>query len=248
MAAIWSAIFFSGDLMKTAICDSRIPLSAKNKLYDYCDRIVLLPPFFALSEPVSAHPDMLIFPIVDEKVIFTHSHYLKECEKAFHGAGFEIIPISEKVSEKYPNDILLNAAQIGNYIFGKKANISASIISYAEKNGLDMVDIKQGYAKCSICTVSENAIISSDTSVFKAAEGLNIEVLKINESGVSLKGYDRGFIGGASGNDGKNVFFCGDINNHPDGEKIIKFCNLHSKNAVSLSDEALYDVGTIFFI
>lgn len=234
--------------MKIAVCDSRIPSSAKNKLYEYCDRIILLPPFSALSEPVSAHPDMLIFPAVSERIIFTHGAYMDECEKALCETGYEIVPISERAAESYPDDILLNAAQIGNYIFGKRANISSSVISYAEKNGLNIVDIKQGYAKCSICKVTENVIISADPSVLKVAERLNIDALKISEDGVDLRGYDKGFIGGASGNDGKNIFFCGDIRKHPDGEKIIEFCNLHGKNAVSLSEEKLYDVGTIFFI
>lgn len=234
--------------MKIAVCDSRIPASAKNKLYEYCDRIILLPPFSVLAEPVSAHPDMLIFPCVSERIIFTHGAYMNECQKAFCGTGYEIVPISEKISERYPHDILLNAAQIGNYIFGKRANISSSIISYAEKNGKSIIDIKQGYAKCSICKVSEKAIISADPSVLKAAEKLDIEVLKINDSGVGLRGYNKGFIGGASGNDGENIIFCGDIKKHPEGEMIIEFCRSHRKNAVSLSEEELYDVGTIFFI
>ncbi len=234
--------------MKIAVCDSRIPASAKNKLYEYCDRVILLPPFSALAEPVSAHPDMLIFPIENEKVIFTHGAYLDECQKSFFGTGYEIISISESASEKYPNDILLNAAKIGDYIFGRRANISSAVISYADKNGLNMIDIKQGYARCSICKVSENAIISADPSVLKAAEKMNIEALKISEGGINLRGYDKGFIGGASGNDGENVFFCGDIGNHSDGERIIEFCASHGKNAVSLSTEELYDVGTVFFL
>ena len=234
--------------MKIAVCDSRIPISSKKKLYDYCDRIILLPPFSALHEPVSAHPDMLIFPCREEKIIYTHPEYLSKCCEALGGSGFEIIPICEEASEKYPNDILLNAAHVGKYIFGRAEHISTSVLKYAERRGLEIIDIKQGYAKCSICSVSDNAIITSDPSVLNAAEKLKLDALKICESGVTLKGYDRGFIGGASGNDGENIFFCGDVKKHPEGERIMDFCVSHGKKAVSLSDEALYDIGTIFFI
>ena len=241
-------IFLFGGKMKFAVCDSRIPEASKKNLYNHCDRIILLPPFSVLAEPVSAHPDMLLFPAEDERIIFTHRGYLDICRKAFAETNYEIVPIEETVSEKYPYDILLNSAKIGQHILGKKAHISSSILDYASKNHLDVTDIKQGYAKCSICKVSENAIISADPSVLKAAEKLNINALKISEGGVHLRGYDRGFIGGASGNDGENVFFCGDIMKHRDGEKITQFCISHGKNAVSLSKEELYDIGTVYFI
>ncbi len=234
--------------MKIAVCDSRIPISAMKMLYGYCDRIILLPLFSALAEPVSAHPDMLVFPCEDEKIIFTHGAYLDECCKVFDGTGYEVFPIVERASEKYPHDILLNAARIGNYIFGRKACVSSSVVYYAEKSGIKFVDVNQGYAKCSICTVTENAIISSDPSILKATSDLKLDILEISKGGVGLHGYDGGFIGGASGCDGENVFFCGDIKRHPDGEKIIEFCNLHGRNVVSLSRDALYDVGTIFFL
>ncbi len=234
--------------MKIAVCDSRIPCAAKKNLYEYCDRIILLPPFSALDAPVSAHPDMLIFPVADEKMIYTHGEYLAECRMAFEGSGYDVIPIAEKASRKYPYDILLNAAHVGNHIFGRAEYISSSILSYASEKGIEIIDINQGYAKCSICKASENAIISSDPSVLAAAEKLKLDTLKIDECGVSLDGYNHGFIGGASGYDGENVFFCGDINKHSDGERIADFCVSHGKRAVSLSDEALYDIGTIFFI
>jgi len=57
-----------------------------------------------------------------------------------------------------------------------------------------------------------------------------------------------GFIGGASGNDGANTYFCGNIDLHPDGEAIKSFCKAHGRPAVSLGANQLYDVGTIFFI
>ena len=45
----------------------------------------------------------------------------------------------------------------------------------------------------------------------------------------------------------KTVFFCGDAKKHQDYDKIYDFCSACGYEIISLSDEPLYDVGTIFF-
>jgi hypothetical protein len=96
--------------------------------------------------------------------------------------------------------------------------------------------------------VGDNAIITADPSIAKAVKEKGIDVLSVSPLGVRLDGYDYGFIGGASGTDEENVYFCGNIDLHPDSERIKAFCRKHGKNAVSLSDEPLYDYGTLIFI
>lgn len=232
--------------MKIAVCDCRMPKAAFAELKKYCGKIILLPPSEVLSEPVSAHPDMLIFPCVNEGIIYTHPSYLQRVKDAFSCTGFDILPIEEKAEKEYPRDILLNAATVGKNIFGRLPYVSNSIKEYAKRNGFELIDVKQGYTKCSVCKVSENAVITADTSIANAAKKQGIDMLKINEGFISLPGYDCGFIGGASGFDNENVYFCGDIESHPDASQIISFCSKHSKAAVSLSSEPLFDVGSIF--
>ncbi len=234
--------------MKIAICSSSIPQNALSELAKYTDKTVLMPPFEALDIPVSAHPDMLIFPTPEIGVILTHKEYLPKAEKLLKFTGLKIIPIEESVGRKYPHDILLNAARIGDRIFGRLSGISQSLLDIADKLNLERIDIKQGYARCSICSVSDSAIITADPSIEKAAKGCGIDVLSVSQNGVILPGYDCGFIGGASGTDGENIFFCGDILSHPNGEMIINFCRKHGKNPISLSNDPLLDIGSIFII
>lgn len=234
--------------MKIAVCDCRIYRSALKKLEDFCDRIILLPPFEELQEAVASHPDMLIFPIYNEKIILTHGNYIEICKKHFEGTGYDIVAIPEKASAKYPNDILLNAAVVGDRLIGRLPYVSSAIKDFAERKGLESADTRQGYAKCSTCIVSERAIITADPSIIKCASEFEIDTLEIGEGNILLPGCNFGFIGGASGNDGENVYFCGDISAHPDGERIKDFCQKHKKNIISLSSEPLQDVGSIFFL
>ena len=96
--------------------------------------------------------------------------------------------------------------------------------------------------------MSENAIITADEGIAKTAAAHGIDVLKIREGYVDIDGYGYGFIGGASGACDDAVYFCGDILSHPDGQKIADFCEKHSKRCVSLSNDTLFDVGTLFFL
>ncbi|MBQ8004690.1 MAG: hypothetical protein IJ303_00050 [Clostridia bacterium] len=234
--------------MKTAICDSRIPTKALDNLKKVADRVVLLPPFEALDAPVSAHPDMLLFPYPAKKIIFTHKDYFSRASELLGFLGYEIIPIKEQIGAKYPFDILLNAANVGNRIFGKLSHISSSLLQLALSENMELINVNQGYARCSLCTVSNNAAITADPSIADAAKNAGINVLSICHGGVALGGYSEGFIGGASGYDGESVYFCGDIMSHTNGSEISGFCERHFTKVISLSNEPLYDIGTIFFI
>ena len=235
--------------MKYTIIDKRMPNECKNVLNKRGFKTLELPPFSALSESVSSHPDMLIF--LGDK-IFCHIDYYKAAKDVLDiisdVSGMEIFFSSENINEKYPSDILFNAVKLGNYIFGRTDSMSELIKNYADQNKITLVNVRQGYTKCSVCKVTDNAIITADEGIFKAAKKLGIDVLKISQGDITLDGCDYGFIGGASGSDGINTYFCGNLDLHPDGDAIKNFCSTHGRPAISLGKDRLYDVGTIFFI
>ncbi|MBO7309884.1 MAG: hypothetical protein J6U86_00645, partial [Clostridia bacterium] len=215
----------------------------------YVDKIIKLPPLLSLPAPVASHPDMLVF--VCGKKIFTYGQYLSENACIFEELiklGYSVQCVCEAPANKYPKDIPLNCAVVGKNIIANKKYASASILSLASDEGLSILHTPQGYAKCSTVTVSENAIITADASIYKAAISAGIDALQITPEHVRLKGYGTGFIGGASGVLENAVLFCGDIKAHPDHDKIREFCNAHKKATVSLSSSPLYDLGTILIL
>lgn len=235
--------------MKIAIVDSRIPKDAERALSDYADKIIKLPPFKRLQEPVSAHPDMLMFPT--ENSIITDKRYVKENAEIFREiselSGRRIVLCNKAFSPSYPDDVKFNCFAVEKTLFGLAASLSEKVLEWAGENCVSVKNVKQGYAKCSACIVSENAVITEDTSIERAMVENGIDVLRVTSGQVALDGYDRGFIGGASGSDRENVFFCGDISRHPNYVEIESFCRRHGKNCVSLGNVRLYDIGTIFF-
>ncbi len=231
-----------------ALVGASLSEQCKQSLASCGFHIISLPPYSRLSLSVQAHTDLLCF-VLDRKV-FTYGDYIKESgiEVTFRATECDMIEISDIPESLYPKDIYLNGLVVGHRIFGRLDCLSGEIRSYAEAAGYELINTKQGYARCGALPVSDNAIVTADPSISRAAELCGIEVLRISEGGVRLSGYDYGFIGGAGGAFGDRVFFAGDLFLHPDGEKIADFCLAHGKTAVCLSHEPLYDVGSVLFL
>ena len=210
---------------------------------------IIMPPYHRLQEGVSSHPDMLVF-FCGNKYICNDEYYeiAKDVFEKINALGYSPIITNDLPQSSYPQDVLFNSLKLGNKILGLTKAMSKALTSLAEENSIELINVNQGYTKCSVCAISDNAIITADQGIAAAAKFCGIDVLKITDGNVDLKGYNTGFIGGASGVFEDKVYFCGDIYRHPDTDNIIDFCAKHKKSCISLSNEALFDVGSLFFV
>lgn len=145
-------------------------------------------PSLPVAEPIKRHVDIGLFA----------SCGIYVCEPSVYEFYKEIFPsiISGEtfVSEKYPHDVAYNAFAVCGTLVCKEDATDKILLSQFSK----VVSVRQGYAKCSSVTVSENAVITSDRSVYAACERLGADVLFADNDGVLLNGYDTGFLGGAT--------------------------------------------------
>ena len=193
-------------------------------------------------EPVNSHADLQILHTKNNNILSFDEHlFIGESELKFN-----INKISEIPGNKYPDDVRLNCTIIGNYIICNKKTISAKVLDYAESNGYTIIDTNQGYSRCSVCVVNENAIITDDKSIFTATQNFLNDVLFVSKGSIRLNGYDYGFIGGCCGKIDKNkIAFNGAIESHKDYMIITDFLNKHSVECIELSKERLNDIGGI---
>jgi len=198
---------------------------------------VFLPENRALPFPVSYHPDMLVFRYGNR--LITGKEYYDENRAVFDMIGCETTAACEKIGGKYPGDVALNAIAFGDTLIAKLDSVSEKIRELFSRS----VNVSQGYAACSCCKVTENALITADTGIACAAKEAGIDVLLIRPGNIGIENYGYGFIGGASFLYGDIVFFFGDIAGHPDGKKIITFIISHGVSPVSLSNSPLHDYG-----
>jgi len=233
-----------------AVIDCRLPEECKAALVSRGFEPLPMPPFEKLPSPVASHPDMLLF--ISDGVLITHKDYYDvakaEIDRIASAGKLSVLLSDEEIGNTYPHDILFNAATVGNFVLCLEKSVSKHIRALADETGRKIFNVNQGYTKCSTVVVNNNAVITSDRTVALAARECGIDLLFVRPGYINLPGYDTGFIGGASGRLGDKIYFCGNLDTHPDAMAIRAFCAAHCRTAISLSNEPLFDAGTVFFI
>lgn len=196
--------------------------------------VILLPEIVEVDPRLSGHADLGVL-LYDDHAYLADSVYDKLNGK-LSDFGLPVKKIT--ISCKYPYDCRLNACIIGTHIVHSK---KVSVLS--GKTGF--IDVNQGYSKCSICPVTENALITSDPGIEKACVKAGIDVLRIRSGYIDLPGFDTGFIGGASFKISENeMVFTGNITKHPDGIRIKEFLLKYNVDPISLCTDELLDIGS----
>jgi hypothetical protein len=197
----------------------------------------------SLAKPVQTHPDMQFHHLGGQKIVCLPEKERSDCKKLLD-MGFELIKYKNAVSQDYPHDIALDAARVGQFLLCVPEFTDRAILNYCQKNQIHILPVSQGYAKCSVCVVDSNSIITADISIAKRAIENGIKVLRIKPGYINLPGYDTGFIGGCCGKISRNkLFVCGDLKHHPDYYEFLAFLAERKITIEMLGGEQLTDIG-----
>ena len=195
----------------------------KNHLSEKAD-LMIFEPIDTVAEPVRCHPD-LVYCRLKEDIIFMGNERLLK-------------PV-------YPGDIIYNGFSTGKYFIHDLEHTERQLLKAVNDLELIPVNVKQGYACCSIVPVDEDSIITYDRGIAKAAEAAGLSVLTVESGHVELPGYDTGFIGGTSGRVGDEIIFNGDLSAHPDCQAIRQFIEERGLKVRYFSGYPLRDIGSI---
>jgi len=228
--------------MKNLIVDFRIHNEEKEYLISKGYNLLICPPSNLLYEAVCGHPDILMH-ILDNNIV-VHNNMDNEFIKILTLHNYNVYKSSSTLEIKYPHNIFLNALNIGDF-FVHSINFTDTTLLSLTKNR-KLINVNQGYTKCSTCIVNDHAIITSDISIAKALILENIDVLLIPPGDILLPGLNYGFIGGATGLIQDNILaFYGHLDHYLYGKEILKFLNKHKVEPVFLRNGKLIDRGSI---
>lgn len=231
-------------MLKTAIIDCRADDRTVYALENIGFTVIPTMKLDFLYDAVSSHADIQIHFLGANRFVCapeTFEHYKKHFPHEL-----ELIKGSSRLGPQYPEDIAYNAAVMGDSVICAQKYTDSVILSEYRRAIKKIINVRQGYAKCSTCVAGKNAIITSDSGIAAAAEQNGIDVLRISAGNIRLRGMDYGFIGGASGLVSKNTLAVnGDISTHPDADKIKAFCKKHGAEILCLKDGILEDIGTV---
>ncbi len=225
--------------MNPVFISCRVYDSVLKLLKSFSAELVLIPDLPKIDSRTAYHADLSLC-VLGDTVVCAPSLY----EKIEKIDNFNIIKGESEPQEPYPNDVLYNAAVVGKHIFCNLNATDRILVDIAKKNGFSLINVKQGYARCSTLPITDSALITSDKGIYSAAFNLGLDVLLVSNEDILLEGYPNGFIGGTGGVFENRMFFCGDITQHRDFEKIKEFCGKYSVEIVYTS-EPLRDFGSV---
>lgn len=192
------------------------------------------------------HPDMQFVNICEGVIIFARGG---SCQAIKHleDIGFELIEGDSPLNKKYPLDISYNCAVVGKFAFLNIRYTDEKVLELLKKCQIIPLHTNQGYAKCSISIVNEEAIITADTTIHEKAVSVGLDSFLIPpQKNIYLKGYDYGFIGGCTGLISETqMAFAGDFDQLDSAETICKFLEKHGVSPVSLDNSHVLDIGSI---
>lgn len=207
--------------------------------------VVIRPPqIFCMQSSMQHHADLGI-SIISKKMAVCAKETYTYYKGALSEFGFEIIEGNSSLKGNYPHDCAYNVGIAGKKCFMNTKICDSTLFNALKNNGYDIIHVNQGYAKCSMCAVDENSLITSDVSIYRAATQRKMDALLVSNDNIKLDGFENGFFGGASGFDGENIIINGNAKRLSDYEAIKKFLSERGIGIISLKDGDITDIGSI---
>ena len=164
---------------------------------------------------------------------------------------------------EYPDNVPYNAVSTDKYFIHNTDLTSPLLLDRVRDAGLNIINVKQGYTKCSCVTVGDRAVITADPGIIRTIRAYNemlkeedaekakfeiIACLQIRKGYVELPGHEYGFLGGASGQVENKVYFNGDLSQHPDFDIIHTFIRDRGLEPVWYEGLPLRDIGSVIYL
>ncbi|MBU5670122.1 hypothetical protein KQI68_09795 [Peptoniphilus sp. MSJ-1] len=227
--------------MNYVIIAENFPEESAKKLEQY-GRVLRTKKNRKVMEGLNTHPDILVHPLPNGEIVVDRDNFM------YYDMLLRktVIKSESYLDAKYPSDVPLNAFTFKNYFVHNLKFTDKRLLEYYKENGYELIDIKQGYSKCTTL-VTEDFLITSDGGTYEKLKDI-MPIYRINHKEIKLEKFNYGFIGGASGSLGKKLFFTGSIKEHSSYEEIMRIIKKYDYEVEILSDNPIEDYGSIYFI
>jgi len=243
------------DELPTIIADSRMPEDAKKNLKKL-GNVLFINPTSVTYNSISSHPDIFFFQ-KDDALIYA-PNAPKRIVKELKKRKIKLIEGKKEVGKKYPETVPYNAVGIGNLLIHNLKHTDETILSSYENH----INVNQGYTRCNLLALNENAFITSDVGIFNVVNSqqttdnslypheslVGTSILYIDPKQIKLEGQKNGFFPGCCGVWKNNLIVCGSTKNLKEKAELDKFLKDNNFNLIELYDGDLIDVGSVFSI
>ena len=201
--------------------------------------VIWLPDNKDIDVRLAGHADLSVF--VDHGHVVAAKAIYSTIVNLLTNIEYAVIEAEREQGPEYPNDVGLCVCATGKYTIYDPKTVDPAVRPLLRGR---LVPVNQGYARCAAAIVDDHSIITADAGISRAAKNAGMDVLDIAPGHIELKGYDHGFIGGASFKiDNNTVAFTGRLTGHPDEGRIYDFLAGHGQKALILTDRPIFDIG-----
>ena len=153
----------SKEELPTIIADGRMPEEAKRNLKKLGD-VLFLNPTETTYKSISAHPDIFFFQTEDGLIYAPNAP--KKIVKELNKRKIKLTEGKKEVGKKYPETVPYNAVGIGDTLIHNLKHTDSTILSLYENH----IHVNQGYTRCNLVALNENAFITSMEDSTEVAE------------------------------------------------------------------------------
>jgi hypothetical protein len=225
------------------IADKRIPEQAKANLQQYSE-VLWLETRGITEESISGHPD--IFFCQTNRLLFVAPNLPEVYKKTLSDKNIHFVEGSKSVGLAYPASAEYNVVATKKHIIHRTDITEQSILN--DCSYLQQINVRQGFARCSLLPLNDNHFITSDEGIYKTLVAEGLTVLQVSARDIILPGQSYGFFGGACGVYENKIFIIGSLAHYPGGEKVISFVSNLGYEIIELYNGPLFDGGSIMFI
>lgn len=229
--------------MQKIIVDNRMPKVIKEYFKSLGYIVIDLPKQENIYDEISSHVD-IFFTKIDDFLVFAKNVKIDELDLNKYIKGDSI------VGKSYPHDTPYNVCILGKTCICNFKNTDKKVIKLLNECNYNVINVRQGYTKCSIAKTSENSCITTDKGIYNTLLKENIDCLYIEENNIKLMKEGKfsemkGFIGGATTLLGNNFYVFGDSDNLENKEKILEHLKKYNLNLIDFKGLEILDCGGI---
>lgn len=148
------------------------------------------------------------------------------------------------LNSTYPDNVILNALILNNYFIHNLNFTDSNLLK--TQNSKKLIQVKQGYTKCSCLILNETALITSDSGIYKILSTKGFDILLLPPGDIELPGLDYGFIGGTGGMISENTMaFFGSLDYYLYGDLVKSFLSKYKIKPLYLKNSKLTDRGSL---
>jgi hypothetical protein len=231
------------------IIDERVNESIQDYFLNLGYEVIKVKKQDQIYNEICSHTDIFCVKI-DDTVIYEKEAILGKLNNKY------ISLYGDNVENIYPKVAAYNVCIIGNDAVHNFKITDKAVLNILHEKGYNLINVKQGYSRCSIIPLGSKCCITSDKGIYNVLLKNNFDVLYVDQSELDIKLFNesgtyskmKGFIGGCTSVIGDTVIFFGDIDKLKCKERLVNYIYSKGFKIKDFKNMDVIDYGSCIFL